>query len=74
MCACELHAPICQSSQAVWQDVNGNFCFLLCVWRVSCCVRGQREERDGEIDGDGVRTLKRKKDFHSGFSSCAWIQ
>lgn len=30
--------------------------------------------RDGEIDGDGVRMLKRKKDFHSGFSSCAWIQ
>lgn len=60
---------------------------LVCVESKLLCERTERREtekreerdgemggRDGEIDGDGVRTLKRKKDFHSGFSSCAWIQ
>ena len=42
MCACELHAPICRSSQAAWQDVNGNFCLLLCAESKLLCERTER--------------------------------
>lgn len=48
VCACELHAPICWSSQAVWLYVNGNFCLLFCV--ESKPLYGRREERERESE------------------------
>lgn len=50
MCACELHAPICRGSQAVWHYVNGNFCLLLCVESKLLYERTERRER--EIKGE----------------------
>lgn len=50
MCACELHAPICRSSQAVWHYVNGHFCLLLCE-ESKAVVCGQKESREEEIRG-----------------------
>lgn len=57
MCACELHAPICQGSQAVWHCVNGNFCLLLCAEsKLSYEWMGRKERentgREGEAEGE----------------------
>lgn len=48
MCACELHAPICRGSQAVWHYVNGNFCLLLCVESKLLYERTERRARERE--------------------------
>lgn len=48
--------PFVGVARAVWQDVNGNFCLLLCVESKLLYERTERRERhkgrDGEI-GEG---------------------
>lgn len=51
----------------MWQDVNGNFCLLLCV---ESKLLYKRTEETGRERNRWSETDKARERFHSCFSSC----